>query len=114
MSSGRRAGLRSIPGTYVPRVRSISTSVISVTPSTTTREARNRRATYFASISSYTKSPAAFVLPPFELLAIRDPHAVVPGPLRELVEGPEVCALDPGVDAIDAGVEEDHRRRLQV
>src|SRR5712692_12017960 len=50
MSEGRRLGLRSMPGTYVPRVRSMSRSVTAVTPSTTMREARSRLATYLASI----------------------------------------------------------------
>src|SRR5256885_6536 len=83
------------------------TSVIRVTPRTTTMEAKNRRATYLTSISPYISSPAALELPPLKSLAVRDEHLGRPRPQLELVERAEIRALDALVDAPDAGVEED-------
>src|SRR2546423_8804726 len=77
-------------------------------------EAKNRRARYLTSISPYISSPAALELPPLKSLAVRDEHLGRPRPQLELVERAEVRALDALVDAPDAGVEEDHRRRHLV
>src|ERR671937_98628 len=90
------------------------TSVIRVTPRTTTIEARSRRATYLASIRSYIKPGGPSRASASRSFAVRDPDLVMPRPLRELVERSEVSSLDALVDAVDAGVEEDDRRRHLV
>src|SRR5712692_3579908 len=89
----------------------MSTRVMAVTPRTTTIEAKNRRSRYLASIRLQPYSGGSPI--PF-LFAVRHPNLGVPGPLLELVEGAEVGPLDALVNAIDSGVEEDDRRRLQV
>src|SRR5260370_40486953 len=88
----------------------MSTSVMAVTPRTTTIEARNRRSRYLASIRLQPYSGGS----PSSLLAVRHPNLGVPRPLGKLVEGAEVGPLDARVDAIDSAVEQDDRRRLQV
>src|SRR5713101_6763137 len=95
MSSGRRLGLRSIPGTWVPRVRSMSTSVIAVTPSTTTTEAKSRRTRYLASIR-YKPIPAAllflFYLPSVtQTLEFQGRHEVLELEIERLALGLVDC-----------------------
>src|SRR5262245_4048239 len=109
MSSGRRLGLKSSPGTTLPWVKWMRRKVTSVTPNTTGIAASPIRTAYFA-----------IGQPSVGLLAVGDERVLHPGPVAELRVGAQALvaageSLDPLIDSVNALAEgQDGCRRLLV